>query len=119
MESKNYTVMELAEQIGVPRTTINDWLARYSMYIDTVAQGKRKVYPETALAVLREVASLRSAGKAFSEIETELAAKISDTVLLINDGRCEAIGTPDSLLSRDRLREHFDLSAELADKYLG
>ena len=44
MGSKNYTVMELAEQIGVPRTTINDWLARYSMYIDTVAQGKRKVY---------------------------------------------------------------------------
>jgi hypothetical protein len=75
MDGKNYTVMELAEQIGVPRTTINDWLARYSMYIDTVTQGKRKVYPETALGVLREVAALRSAGKAFSEIETELAAK--------------------------------------------
>ena len=75
MDGKNYTVMELAEQIGVPRTTINDWLARYSMYIDTVAQGKRKVYPETALAVLREVAALRSAGKSFAEIETELAAK--------------------------------------------
>ncbi len=75
MDGKNFTVMELAEQIGVPRTTINDWLARYSIYIDTVTQGKRKVYPETALAVLREVAALRSAGKAFAEIETELAAK--------------------------------------------
>ena len=75
MDGKNYTVMELAEQIGVPRTTINDWLARYSMYIDTVTQGKRKVYPETALAVLREVAALRGAGKSFAEIETELAAK--------------------------------------------
>ncbi len=75
MDGKNYTVMELAEQIGVPRTTINDWLARYSMYIDTVTQGKRKVYPETALAVLREVAALRSGGKSFAEIETELAAK--------------------------------------------
>ena len=75
MDGKNYTVMELAEQIGVPRTTINDWLARYSMYIDTVTQGKRKVYPETALAVLREVAELRNGGKAFSEIEKELAAK--------------------------------------------
>ena len=67
--------MELAEQIGVPRTTINDWLARYSIYIDTVTQGKRKVYPETALAVLREVAVLRNSGKAFAEIEKELAAK--------------------------------------------
>ena len=45
------------------------------MYIDTVTQGKRKVYPETALAVLREVAALRGSGKSFAEIETELAAK--------------------------------------------
>jgi len=75
MTGKNYTVMELAEQIGVPRTTINDWLGRYSQYIETVAQGKRKVYPESAMNVLREIASLRNAGKAFSEIETELSAK--------------------------------------------
>ena len=75
MNGKNYTVMELAEQVGVPRTTINDWLGRYSQYIDTVAQGKRKVYPESALNVLREIAALRNAGKAFTEIETELSAK--------------------------------------------
>ena len=75
MTGKNYTVMELAEQIGVPRTTINDWLSRYSQYIETVAQGKRKVYPESAMNVLREIAALRNAGKAFTEIETELAAK--------------------------------------------
>ena len=75
MDGKNYTVMELAEQVGVPRTTINDWLGRYSQYIDTVAQGKRKVYPENALNVLREIAAMRNAGKAFTEIETELSAK--------------------------------------------
>ena len=75
MDGKNYTVMELAEQIGVPRTTINDWLGRYSQYIDTVQQGKRKVYPESALAVLREIAVLRNSGKAFTDIETELSAK--------------------------------------------
>ena len=75
MDGKNYTVMELAEQIGVPRTTINDWLGRYSQYIDTVQQGKRKVYPESALGVLREIASLRNSGKAFTDIETELSAK--------------------------------------------
>ena len=75
MNGKNYTVMELAEQIGVPRTTINDWLARYSQYIDSTLQGKRKVYPESALAVLREIAALRNSGKSFPEIETELSAK--------------------------------------------
>ena len=75
MDGKNYTVMELAEQIGVPRTTINDWLARYSQYIDSTLQGKRKVYPESALTVLREIAALRNGGKSFPEIETELSAK--------------------------------------------
>ena len=75
MEGKNYTVIELAEQIGVPRTTINDWLARYSQYIDSIAQGKRKVYPDSALNVLKEVAALRNSGKSFTEIEKELSAK--------------------------------------------
>ena len=75
MDGKNYTVMELAEQIGVPRTTINDWLARYSQYIDSTLQGKRKVYPESALTVLREIAALRNSGKSFTDIETELSAK--------------------------------------------
>ncbi|MBO4630402.1 MAG: MerR family transcriptional regulator [Lentisphaeria bacterium] len=75
MNSRNYTVMELAEQINVPRTTINDWLNRYSQYIDSVVQGKRKVYPDSALVILKEIAALRNEGKAFADIETELSAK--------------------------------------------
>lgn len=72
---KKYTVIELAELIGVPRTTINDWLGRYSIYIDSVAQGKRRVYSDSAVAVLKEIAELRNAGKAFADIETELSRR--------------------------------------------
>ena len=75
MNGKNYTVMELAEQINVPRTTINDWLGRYSQYIDAVVQGKRKVYPESALVILREISALRNGGRAFADIEAELSAR--------------------------------------------
>ena len=72
---KRYTVMELAELLGVPRTTINDWLSRYSMYAAPVMQGKRRVYSEATVSVLREIAALRNAGKAFHDIEQELAGK--------------------------------------------
>lgn len=72
---KKYTVIELAELIGVPRTTINDWLGRYSIYIDSVAQGKRRVYSDSAVAVLKEIAELRNAGKAFGDIEAELSRR--------------------------------------------
>lgn len=73
--SKNYTVMELAELLGVPRTTINDWLSRYGQYILSIPQGKRKVYPESALQVLQEIASLRNQAQSFAQIEKILGEK--------------------------------------------
>lgn len=75
MESgKKYTVMELAELVGVPRTTINDWLTKYAIYIQSVPQGRRRVYTESALNVLKKIAALRSNGLPLTEIETQLAA---------------------------------------------
>ena len=73
-EAKCYTVMELAEKVGVPRTTINDWLGKYSTYIGFVMQGKRRVYTESTLSVLLKVSELRAAMKSSFEIEQELAA---------------------------------------------
>lgn len=73
-ETKCYTVMELAEKVGVPRTTINDWLGKYSTYIGFVMQGKRRVYTENTLSVLLKVSELRAAMKSSFEIEQELAA---------------------------------------------
>ncbi len=65
--------MELAEAVGVPRTTINDWLGRYAKYIDFQNVGRRRVYPESAVGVLRDISTLRNQGLAFQEIEAELA----------------------------------------------
>ena len=65
--------MELASLVGVPRTTINDWLGKYSLYISAVQQGKRKVYPESSLAVLKEIAQFRNEGFSFPEIGEKLA----------------------------------------------
>ena len=70
---KKYTVMELAEIIGVPRTTINDWLTRYAQYIDFKMQGKRKIYTDAALTVLKEISGLRDKGLSSFDIEEELA----------------------------------------------
>lgn len=72
-DSKKYTVMELAEIIGVPRTTINDWLTRYAQYIDFKMQGKRKIYTAAALTVLKEISGLRDKGLSSFDIEEELA----------------------------------------------
>ncbi len=72
---KTYLTSDLAQELGVPRTTVNDWLNRYGAYLEFEYRGKRKAYSAGALAVLREVAALRDAGKSAFDIEAELARR--------------------------------------------
>ena len=72
MSSNTYSVAALAAALNVPRTTVNDWMAKYENFIDASAVGKRKVYSEQTLAVLQEVARLRDQGKTGAEIELAL-----------------------------------------------
>ncbi len=71
-EMENYSVAALAAKLGVPRTTINDWLGRYGNYIDSENVGRRRIFSERSLTVLQEIAALRDQGKSGFEIEAEL-----------------------------------------------
>ena len=87
-EIKKYTVIELAEVLNVPRTTVTDWLVRYSSYIEYKVQGKRKIYIEASVNVLKEISELRNKGLSSFDIEEELAKKhpvhgvVSDQMLM-------------------------------------
>ncbi len=72
-EKKVFSVADLAEKIGVPRTTITDWLNRFAPYIESEMRGKRRVFTEATLAVLSQIASLRDYGLSTYDIEKELA----------------------------------------------
>ncbi|OGV60399.1 MAG: hypothetical protein A2X45_18680 [Lentisphaerae bacterium GWF2_50_93] len=74
-DTKKYTVIELAEVLNVPRTTVTDWLVRYSSYIDYKIQGKRKVYTDSSVSVLKEISELRNKGLSSFDIEEELAKR--------------------------------------------
>lgn len=74
-DMKKYTVIELAEVLNVPRTTITDWLVRYSSYIEFKNQGKRKVYTDASVNVLKEISELRNKGLSSFDIEEELAKR--------------------------------------------
>lgn len=72
---KKFSVSDLAEALNVPRTTVNDWLSRYSQYIDFRMQGKRKIYLEGTLKVLEEISELRNSGMSSFDIEEELVKR--------------------------------------------
>ncbi len=74
-DKKFCSVSELAELVGVPRTTINDWLSRYNDYLESELRGKRRVYSERTVIVLKEIAALRENGKSGFEIDQSLAER--------------------------------------------
>ena len=76
-------------------------------------------YKLTFLEMLDKLRHERNIAVVMSLHETELAEKISDTVLLLKNGRCTGIGKPSELLDRKTLTEHFDISDELYEKYHG
>ncbi|MBR2633052.1 MAG: MerR family transcriptional regulator [Lentisphaeria bacterium] len=71
-DKKLFLVSDLANELGVPRTTLNDWLKRYDRYLATEMSGRRRAYTPAALNVLREVNKMRNSGMAASRIELEL-----------------------------------------------
>ena len=70
-----FSASDLAELLKVPRTTINDWISRYSQYIDFKLQGKRKTYTQASVDVLKEISGLRDKGLSSFDIENELAKR--------------------------------------------
>lgn len=70
---KHYSVTGLVNELQLPRSTVNDWLGRYEQYIEFTKRGKRKLYYENSLKVLKEIAELRAQEKSSYEIEQELA----------------------------------------------
>jgi len=67
-----YSISDLADQVGVPRTTITDWLGKYARFIELQTQGRRRFYTERTLSVLCKIAELRTAGRSIGDIDGEL-----------------------------------------------
>lgn len=72
---QTYIIADLVKDLGVARTTLNDWMVRYEQYIESEVRGHRKIYFASSLNVLKDIAEMRDAGKTSSEILNELANK--------------------------------------------
>lgn len=72
-QKKNYSLSEAARIIGVPRTTINDWISKHSNYIHFEMKGRRKALTDSGLEVLKEINVLRNEGLGAADIDIKLA----------------------------------------------
>ncbi len=75
IEGKSYLASDLASELGLPRSTINDWLTRYADYLESESRGKRRAYSEKSLSILREIGDLRNRGLSSFDVEQQLASR--------------------------------------------
>ena len=73
--NKTYIIADFVKILDVPRTTLKDWMTRYEEYIEFEIRGRRKIYFESSLTVLKEIAKMRKDGNTASEILLELSYK--------------------------------------------
>lgn len=123
-ENGKYTVIELSELLGVKRTTVNDWLAKYAVYMDYSVQGKRRIYSDSTLTVLKKIAELRGQGKSSFDIDSTLAKlyavhpqpepeNVTETA--VNDGAGQ--GASDGEVT-ETLPQRVDYQSEQAEELL-
>ena len=75
IEGKSYLASDLASELGLPHSTINDWLTRYADYLESESRGKRRAYSAKSLNILREIGEMRNRGLSSFDIEQQLASR--------------------------------------------
>ena len=68
-----YTIKDLARKLDVGESTVRFWRDRFSEFIPSVTQGKRKLYREEALEALRFIQQETNRSKSAEQIRDELS----------------------------------------------
>jgi DNA-binding transcriptional MerR regulator len=80
------TLREIAEQLGLPESTVRYYRDRFSAFVPTVGRGRQRRYREEAVDVLRAVAEGLRNQKSAEEVEELLAAQFPRYVELEEEG---------------------------------
>lgn len=68
-----YTIKDLARELDVGESTVRFWRDRFSEFMPSVTQGKRKLYREEVLEALRFIKQESNRSKSAEQIRDELS----------------------------------------------
>jgi DNA-binding transcriptional MerR regulator len=71
-ETPLYTLRQIARLLSLPESTVRYYRDAFTEHIATVGTGRRRRYPEDALATLRSIADGYAKGRTREEIDAEL-----------------------------------------------
>jgi DNA-binding transcriptional MerR regulator len=67
-----YTLRQIARELNLPESTVRYYRDAFAAHIATVGMGRRRRYPEEAVATLRAIAEGYAQGRTHEEVEANL-----------------------------------------------
>lgn len=104
---------DLVSKVGVPKTTLSDWITEFSPFVPIVKQGRTRYYKGESVDVLMRVRELRSGGYDKSQISEKLAHEFPIDVDEV-ERRAEMYRDPDD--GRDAVYLAMQAVGEMANK---
>ena len=73
-----WTIRKIADELGIPESTVRYYRDQFERQVPAVGRGRRRRYPEEAVAVLRFIAEAYAAGQQREDIAAALAEMRGD-----------------------------------------
>lgn len=126
-----FTLRDIAQETGLPESTIRYYRDAFAQYLPTVGTGRRRRYPPDAVATLRLIALWYQEGRSRESIEHELSglhppeiherppqARPRSDTRTADEGAAVKLSTPDVLASllegeRDRRQVMWQMAREM------
>lgn len=82
---RTYSLVDIAERLGRPRTTLADWSRQFREFLPTVGSGRTMRYNESALEVFGLISKMKDANEPPEYIREQLRAMVTEIVVPMTD----------------------------------
>lgn len=82
---RTYSLVDVAERLGRPRTTLADWARQFREFLPTVGSGRSMRYMEEALEVFGLISKMKDASEPLEHIREQLHSVVTEIVVPMTD----------------------------------
>jgi predicted nucleic acid-binding Zn-ribbon protein len=82
---RTYSLVDISERLGRPRTTLADWARQFREFLPTVGSGRTMRYNEAALEVFGLISKMKEANEPPEYIKEQLRGVVTEIIVPMTD----------------------------------
>ncbi|REE54711.1 MerR-like DNA binding protein [Paenibacillus taihuensis] len=82
---RTYTLVDISERLGRPRTTLADWARQFKEFLPTIGSGRTMRYNEAALEVFGLISKMKDANEPPEYIKEQLRGVVTEIIVPMTD----------------------------------